>query len=251
MTSWASRRFVVIDTETTGLTFGTDRVIQLAAAIFDNGQCVANGEWLINNGHPCQPEALKVHGITDEERAEFGLDPMRVFFPVSVMIEQCVKSHCPLVAFNAPFDLLMLRHEFELLNLTFNRKELYVIDPLVLDRHFQKNIPVFTKPWMRLAKMAERYGVQPPSHHALDDAITTGLVLIEQTMHHPPLRRMSLPEITRNQVTWYDQWASVLRTWGTKRGISFTIPSWPFGLPENPENGPTNWAPVLPGIHSG
>ncbi len=247
MTSWAARRFAVIDTETTGLEFGTDRVIQLSVAIVDAGQYMTGSEWLINNGYPSKEDAIKVHGITDEEREQFGLDPQRVFFPVSILIEQLISMHCPLVAFNAAFDLLMLQHEFSLLDLSFKTEGLYVIDPLVIDRHYQKNIPVFTKPWMRLEKMAERYRVLAPSHHALDDAKTTGYVLIEQTMHHPPLRRMSLPELHRNQVKWHDEWANILRSWGTKKSISFTIPVWPFGS-QNPANSSGARNSYLPGF---
>lgn len=57
------RRFVVIDTETTGLEAGYDRILEIGFALFENGRWVNQGDFFVN------PEgrvvgAVDVHGIT-------------------------------------------------------------------------------------------------------------------------------------------------------------------------------------------
>lgn len=229
MTYWPSKLFAVVDTETTGLDFDNDRVIQASVAIFNGGQYVTGYEWLSNVPTPSHPDAVATHGITDEYRAENGEEAPLIMGRLFGLIKRLRHTRSPIMMFNSPFDMTMLRMEFLRTGFNWRTDDLYVIDPLVIDRHYQKHIPVFTKPWMRLGQMAARYGVQAPEHRALADAVSTGHIAIAQSFHHPPLRRLSLPELQRNQVKWYGEWATVFRTWGAKKGISFNIPAWPYG----------------------
>jgi DNA polymerase III subunit epsilon len=226
---WVNRSFVAFDTETTGLDFENDRVIQLAVAVFVKGQNVWNFNWLLNTPHPSNPEAVGVHGITDERRYTEGVEPKGVFEHYRALLCRMRDGNAPVVAFNAPFDFTMVRKEFERYKIQFDFSSLKVIDPLVIDRHYQKNVPVFTKPHMRLSSMATRYGISQPTHDALDDAICTGHVLVGQTLHYSRLRTASPLELHRLQLGWYEEFRGKVRSFADKKQITFTLPDWPFG----------------------
>jgi DNA polymerase III subunit epsilon len=226
---WVNRSFIVIDTETTGLDFENDRIIQLAVAVFLKGQNVWNFEWLFNTKYASTAEAVVVHGITDERRYAEGVDIAPVLQHCRALFRRMRDANSPLVAFNAPFDLTFLRAEFRRFK-TGWIDEIHIIDPLVIDRHYEKNVPIFTKPYMRLGQMAARYGLQPPNHNALIDAIVTGHLTVAQTIHHSRIRTLSPRELHNTQQIWYDDWRKRVTTFLEKKKIEdWHMPAWPFG----------------------
>lgn len=229
MKYWPNDTFIVVDTETDGLDFDNDHVIQVGIAVFVHGQYVHGWEWLVNNGIPCAPEALAVHQIADSERMEHGASPESVFGRTHQLIQRMADQGRPVIGFNAPFDFSMLRTEWERLGFDLFVDNLWIVDPLVVDRHFETKIPIFTKPYMRLGQMAARYGIHQPKHRALADAIATGHVAIAQSLHHSRIRRMTPKELHIAQEGWYEEWADKFRHWGETKGIQFQMPPWPFG----------------------
>lgn len=241
---WPNETFIVVDTETTGLDFTTDRVIEVGIAVFREGQYIHGFNWLVNNGVPSHPDALATHGITDESRERHGTLPQQVFRETATLVNQMRKYKKPVIAFNAPFDFMMLRAEWNRAHIPFYVDDLNIVDPLVIDRHFETKIPIFTKPYMRLGQMAARYGCHAPKHRALDDAIATGHIAIAQSLHHSSIRRMSPHDLMLGQERWYYEWSQKFLNWGQKKGIQFTMPTWPFG--NDPFITPTG-SPVSPG----
>jgi DNA polymerase III subunit epsilon len=226
---WANKSFVAFDTETTGLDFENDRMIQGALAVFLKGQNVWNWDWLINTRKESSPEALGVHGISDELRYTTGTDAKSVCLHLRALFCRMRDRNSPLVAFNAPFDFSMVRAEFKRFKINMDWKGLHVIDPLTIDRHYQKNVPVFTAPFMRQVEMAARYGVSAPTHNALDDAICTGHIALAQTLHHSAIRTASPIEMDRRQAQWHQEWAAKVTAFTNKKGLEWSIPAWPFG----------------------
>jgi len=55
---------VVIDTETTGLSWHRDGIAELAAVLLDGGVVTAEHVWLIDPGVPFSPEAVAASGLT-------------------------------------------------------------------------------------------------------------------------------------------------------------------------------------------
>jgi DNA polymerase III subunit epsilon len=226
---WVNRSFIAFDTETTGLDFENDRIIQAAVAVFSKGQQVWSFNWLLNTDIESSAEAVAVHGITDEYRKEHGIPSIGVMLHLCNMFRRMQRSNAPVVAFNAPFDFSMFRAELKRFSLDFNLDGLHVYDPLVVDRHYQKNVPIFTAPFMRQSSMAARYGLSIPTHDALDDAICAGHIALAQSIHHSPLRSASPAELDRRQAQWHSEFAAKVNAFASKKDFKFYIPQWPFG----------------------
>ncbi|BDV43652.1 DNA polymerase III subunit epsilon [Geotalea uraniireducens] len=105
-------RFVAIDVETTGLSPARgDRVIEVGAVALEAGEVVGEFVSLVAPGRPIPHHVSRIHGITDEmlrgqPRPEEIYPALREFIGGGT-----------LVAHNARFDLVFLRHEFGRLGL--------------------------------------------------------------------------------------------------------------------------------------
>lgn len=231
---WPNRSFVSFDTETTGLSVIDDRIIQSGLSVFLKGQNIWNFQWFSNTARPSHEDAVATHGITDEWRWANGIHPRNICEHLLTMLNRLRESNQPLIVFNAAFDLALLRAEFRRFNMNFNTEGLYVIDPLVIDRHFETKIPVFTKPYMRLGQMAARYGVSAPTHDALDDAKCTGYIAVAQSIHHPSIRSISIRDLHMRQTQWYEEFAAKVDMIGKKKNVSFLVPPWPWGWDSEP-----------------
>ncbi len=62
--------FLVVDTETTGLTPPKDRTVEIGAVLLKNGQIEDTWESLINPDIPIPPEASAIHHLTDDDVAK-------------------------------------------------------------------------------------------------------------------------------------------------------------------------------------
>ena len=63
---WNEQPVVVLDFETTGPDPKTCEPLEVAAARFEGGRCVAEYQTLLSPVEPIPPEATAIHGITDE-----------------------------------------------------------------------------------------------------------------------------------------------------------------------------------------
>lgn len=233
---WPNRSFVSFDTETTGLSVTDDRLIQAGLSVFLKGQHIWDFNWYSSVSIPSKPDAVAVHNITDEWRWANGIHSRSICQHLLTMFNRLRETNQPLIVFNAPFDMALLRAEFRRFNMNLNLEGLYVIDPLVIDRHFQKNIPVFTKPWMRLGQMAARYGVSAPNHNALDDARCAGYIAVAQSIHHSTIRTCTIRDLHMRQTQWYEEFRLKVEQIGAKKHVNFLVPPWPWGWDSEPNS---------------
>jgi len=93
-----SSLFVAFDTETTGLYPGFDQIVEIACVRFRNGEVIDTFQTLVNPGREIPPEAIDLHGITNE---------------MVMSAPTCAEATAefldfvagdPLIAHNAPFD---------------------------------------------------------------------------------------------------------------------------------------------------
>ena len=104
------RRLVLFDTETTGLLYSRDEIIEFAAAVIElrNGQITILREYdeliRLTPGNTIPPEIQKLTGITNEDVAARGISKEQLCNDLKEMIVDGTL----LVAYNAHFDLSFL-----------------------------------------------------------------------------------------------------------------------------------------------
>jgi len=168
-------RLVLFDTETTGLQYSRDEIIEFAAVVLEqrNGNVVAIREYdeliALSPGGFVPPKIEQLTGISTQDLRERGLPKTRVARDVAEMIQ----GNTLLLAYNAHFDLsflfyFLLRHG----------------DPGVLkgkDKLDLLTVYRDRKPYPhKLTNAIDAYGLTGQvvnSHRAVDDVIATVTVM--------------------------------------------------------------------------
>jgi DNA polymerase III epsilon subunit family exonuclease len=164
--------FVVFDTETTGFSPTTDRIVEVGAVKFRNGRVIDEKSWLINPGRKIPYYAWRVHGISDDMVKEAA--PFKTFYPdFQDFIEGSV-----LMAHNARFDVSFLSAELKRNDQTLPKN--LVIDSLSLFRQWFPQSKSFT-----LADIAVTAQIQTKTlHRALADSMYVFLIFDKGLKEH-------------------------------------------------------------------
>jgi len=101
-------RVVVFDTETTGLRFGTDRIIEIGAVALENGAETEGMDLFIRlpEGRRLDPFITKLTGITEARLEAEGVDGQTAANAFAALLEGAERPL--LAAYNAQFDLNFL-----------------------------------------------------------------------------------------------------------------------------------------------
>ena len=151
--------YVVLDIETTGLSFQTEKITELGAVKIKNGEIIEEFESFVNPEKPIPEKIVEITHITDEMVKDAGtieevLPKFLEFLGDSV-----------LVAHNANFDIGFIRHYAEKLGYKLDNT---YIDTLSLSKQV---FPDFKK--YKLGLIAEKLGIKVEvAHRALDDVLT-------------------------------------------------------------------------------
>ena len=180
-------RLVLFDTETTGLLYSRDEIIEFAAVVVEqvNGvpQVIQEYDELValSPGGCVPPKIQELTGISTQDLRERGLSKTRVCRDIAEMIQ----GNTLLLAYNAHFDLSFL---FYLLLRSGDPAILKGKDKLDLltvyrDRHAYPH---------RLCSAIEQYGLTGKvvnSHRAVDDVLATLAVMEEMEKERQDLHR--------------------------------------------------------------
>ncbi len=164
-------RLVILDTETTGLLYSRDEIIEFAAAVVEPqlGQAVVVEEYdeliTLTPGNSVPENIQQLTGITNEAIAQRGIPKQQLCADIARMIQ----GKTLLLAYNAHFDLsflyyLLLRHG----------------DPMILKGKDKLDLLTVYKdrrPYPhRLSAAIDAYGLTGKvvnSHRAVDDVLAT------------------------------------------------------------------------------
>lgn len=175
------KRAIYYDTETTGIRFEQDRIIELAAYDPEQDRTFSA---LINPGIPIPPDATAIHHITDEMVAsapsfkEVGAD----------FIEFCGTGTVLLAHNNHAFDKKFLEAEFSRNSLVMPAWEWF--DTLKWARKYRNDLPKHG-----LQVLREVYGIEEnQAHRALDDVMVLYQVFSQMIDDLPIETLLSLME---------------------------------------------------------
>lgn len=180
-------RLFLFDTETTGLQYDKNEIIEFAAVVVEpvNGKPTITEEYdeLIHlaPGNTVPPEIVKLTGITDEDIFHRGIEKTQLCADIARMLA----GNTLLLAYNAHFDLSFL---FYLLMGSGDPTILKGKDKLDLLTVYKDRHPYPHK----LCNAIEVYGLQDRvvnSHRAVDDVIATVAVMEEMEKERDDLHR--------------------------------------------------------------
>lgn len=212
---WA-RALAVFDTETTGVDVSSARIVSAHVSVIGpDGEVSESRDWLINPGVPIPEVATAVHGITNEMAKEQGSSPPEAIFDIVAVLTAHLDSGLPLVAYNAPFDLSILKSE----SLRHDVRPLEdirpVIDPLIIDRHVDR----YRKGKRTLDDVAAFYGIAfQDQHTASADAVAAGRVAQALARKYADQLDVSALELHDAQVVWAREQAESLAAYLKSQG---------------------------------
>ena len=180
-------RLVVFDTETTGLNYARDEVIEFAACVVEqvDGKPKITTEYdelvALSPGGFVPPQIETLPGIANQDLRERGLPKTRVCRDIGELF----RGNCLLLAYNAHFDLSFL---FYMLLREGDPAILRGKDKLDLLTVYRDRRPYPHK----LCSAIEAYGLSGQvvnSHRAVDDVIATVAVLEKMDEEREDLER--------------------------------------------------------------
>ncbi len=153
--------YVAFDLETTGLSVREEEITEIGAAIFKNGEVIAEFKEFVNPGKHMNPKIVELTGITDE----MVKDAPTISEILPRFIEFCGER--PLVAHNAQFDAGFIQAACKKCGIHY---DFTYVDTLILA---QTLMPQLKKHKLNL--VANALSLPEFNHHrALDDALTVG-----------------------------------------------------------------------------
>lgn len=199
MPVWAEQ-IAVFDSETTGIDTAQSRVVSATIALLDvTGQAIERYDWLLNPGVEIPEQATQVHGISTEMARTKGTSAAHGIQQIVEQLENMLNRGYPVVVYNAPYDLTLMRHEAKRHGVPFPTAISPVLDPLILDKQLDR----YRKGKRTLSVVAEHYGVQlDHAHDSGADAIASGQILQLLSSKYREKLPEDVVELHNLQVRW-------------------------------------------------
>jgi DNA polymerase-3 subunit epsilon len=190
----------VFDLETTGVDVTRDRIVTAHVGVLDaSGRVLTARDWLADPGVPIPEAAAAIHGVTTEHACRMGRPAVDVVREVVECLAGILAAGIPVVAYNAPYDFSLLKHEALRHGIPPILSPAPVIDPLVVDKAYDR--------WRRgkrtLTVVAEHYAVRLESaHEASSDAVAAGRVAQALAHRFGAWLPDSAHELHTRQIAW-------------------------------------------------
>lgn len=201
----------VFDLETTGVDVTTARIVTAFVGVLSaDGTLISSRSWLADPGVEIPAGAAAIHGVTTERARAEGRSASLVVREIVDELAARAADGLPLVVYNAPYDLTLLKHEARRHHAGPFVPPTVVIDPLVID----KAVDRYRKGKRTLEAACAHYGVTlDGAHDASVDAIGAGHVaraIIERYSGELPA---TLTELHAQQALWHQQQADSFESW--------------------------------------
>lgn len=233
---WHRELLIGFDLETTGTDPREARIVTGAVIEVKAGQVLGRREWLADPGVPIPPDAVAVHGITDERAAAEGRPSAEVADAIAATLVGYWQTGVPVVAYNAAFDLTLLSAELHRHGLPSLRDRLDgaqpapVVDPYTIDRSVDR----YRKGKRNLEAVCGHYGVVlETAHDAAADALAAACLARAIADRHPKIAALGPAELHRRQIEWYADWAADFQGFLRRKGDKTAVVdgSWPVKEP--------------------
>lgn len=162
--------FFSIDTETTGLSPINDRIVEIGAVKYENGEPVDRFSSLVRSDVSMSPFASKVNHITNEMLVSAPLSE-DVFQSFIRFLGDAAKGETIVCAHNATFDFNFIKNTFERLGIS---AQFNYVDTMTLCRDVLPGLENHKQPTIE-----KHFGIKNDnSHRACSDAEACGLILL-------------------------------------------------------------------------
>ncbi|WP_235007907.1 exonuclease domain-containing protein [Microbacterium timonense] len=190
----------VFDLETTGVDVTADRIVTAHVGLLDaDGGVIRARDWLADPGVPIPDGARAVHGISTEHARGHGRRAADVVAEVVDAVRALLDAGIPVVAYNAPFDFSLLKYECLRYGIAPIEDPAPVIDPLVVDKAYDR----WRKGKRTLQVVAAHYAVRlEAAHQASADAVAAGRVAQALAERFAPWLPPTVHELHTRQIGW-------------------------------------------------
>jgi len=195
-----SRVVGVFDLETTGIDVTRDRIVTAHVGLLDGtGAVIRARDWFADPGVPIPDGAAAIHGITTAQAQAEGRPAAEVVAEIGDALRALLDSGIPVVAYNAPYDFSLLKHEALRHGLEPIESPSPVIDPLVVDKTYDR----YRRGKRTLSAVAAHYAVRlDDAHDAGADAVAAGRVAQALAERFAPWLPPTAAELHTRQIGW-------------------------------------------------
>ncbi|MER7487853.1 3'-5' exonuclease [Streptomyces sp. NPDC126497] len=233
---WHRELLIGFDLETTGTDPREARIVTGAVIEVRAGEPLDRREWLADPGVPIPPDAVAVHGVSNERATAEGSPAAQVADAIAETLTAHWRAGVPVVAYNATFDLTLLSAELRRYALPSLRDRLGgadpapVVDPYTIDRSVDR----YRRGKRNLEAVCAEYGVVlDAAHDATADALAAARLACAIAGRHPAVAALDPAELHRRQIEWYAAWAADFQDFLRRKGDATAVidGTWPLREP--------------------
>lgn len=213
------KRYIAFDVETTGLSPTNDKIIEIGAVLFENGEIVKEYGTLVNPEVLIPSSATEINHITNDMIKDAPKEEL-VYSELVDFLGDALKEQTVICAHNASFDMNFLKET--LMRLGYDGR-IYFVDTLSLSRNLIKGLYNYKQD-----TVAMNFNIDnQQSHRAVADAEVCGKILwnllqIEEKNQEKRLKDLekSKPSVEEMEVCAYIQ-DNILKNGGDSKWLGF------------------------------
>ena len=190
----------VFDLETTGVDVASDRIVTAHVGLLDaKGAVILARDWIADPGIEIPESAAAIHGVTTAHARAVGAPASDVVEQIADVLRSLLDAGIPVVAYNAAYDFSLLAAESIRHGITPLRDPAPVIDPLIIDKTYDR----YRRGKRTLAAVAEHYAVRlDDAHQASADAVAAGRIAQALAERFAGLLPPRVEELHTRQIAW-------------------------------------------------